>query len=171
MLRIEEICTNVDDDFRDHLLEMDDERLRALLADSSALRHLVPMGVSYKEAVIAIYAILDFRAQPPEDTVTEAPKKKRAPRKKKAMAPPDVSPAGETPALPDTPPDVSHAGETPTLTDCLERGRPARIQTEPHSEAQRPVFPPLKPRWRDQAILLVPVALAAAVLAFLLIRH
>ena len=65
MLRIEEIASNVDDDFRDHLLAMDDAKLKALLADSTGLRHLLPMGVSYKEAVAAINAILEFRAQPP----------------------------------------------------------------------------------------------------------
>lgn len=89
MLRIEEIVGNVDDDFRDYLLEMDDAKLRALLADSTALRHLLPMGVSYTEAVTAINAILEYRAQPldaPPDL--PAVKKKRPPRKTAVKARP-----------------------------------------------------------------------------------
>ncbi len=113
MLRIEEIVGNVDDDFRDHLLEMGDERLRALLDDSHALRHLLPLGVSYREAVTAITAILEYRANPPEEPAPPPPKKKRPARKKKvATTEPDPEPEPEPVPVeaPDGPPPSSPAG-------------------------------------------------------------
>jgi hypothetical protein len=105
VLRIEEIVGNVDDDFRDVLLEMDDERLQALLADRRALSDMRPVGISHRDAQAIIHAILDFRAQPPSppeprsppDIIIPAeivvpphpitpPPKKRAPRKRRVAA-------------------------------------------------------------------------------------
>jgi hypothetical protein len=114
MLRIEEIVGNVDDDFRDYLLEMDDAKLRALLADSTALRHLLPMGVSYAEAVTAITLILDYRAQPPDvpPPAAAALKKKRAPRKAAAKAKPSPPPSPLPPPEPDPTPEPSTMPES-----------------------------------------------------------
>lgn len=161
MLRIEEICTNVDDDFRDHLLAMDDGRLNALLADSTALRHLLPLGVSYKEAVAAITAILEFRAQPPEEPEPEPARAKRAPRKK---APP-VPRAGEEIVPPD-----------PRVEAAAEPAPVAPVPAPPPIPVSSPCddrlsLPPLKLRWRDRIILVLPVALAAAVLVSLMIKR
>ena len=195
MLRIEEICTNVDDDFRDHLLELDDDKLRALLADSTALRHLLPMGVSYKEAVTAITAIMAFRAQPPEDippppAITEPEKKKRAPRKKKPV------PQAPSPTLPRQAEGGGSVESQRLLTaegggsaECQRlltaEDAPKLEQPEPKPviaslpPAPRPLppphdhlaLPPLKQRWRDHAILVIPMVLALAVLVILLIKR
>ncbi|MDO8607995.1 MAG: hypothetical protein Q7R40_15785 [Phaeospirillum sp.] len=164
MLRIEEIVGNVDDDFRDHLLEMDDGRLRALLADSQTLRHLLPMGVSYKEAVTAINAILDYRALPPEEQALPLPpKKKRAPRKKKAAV-------VEAP-LPPFPEDEGRdEGEPPPGPEPEPEPEPEPPPEPEEAPTERLTLPTLRPRRRDHVILLLPVILAAVLVVLLLTR-
>jgi hypothetical protein len=178
MLRIEEIVGNVDDDFRDYLLEMDDAKLHALLADSQTLRHLLPMGVSYREAVTVINAILEYRAQPPEETRPPPPvKKARAPRKKKTTPPPLEALTDPVPeATPPPPPPAEEAPEpkppSPPLPEGEGRGegkapRPLDSLPEP---APPMSLPRLKPRLRDHVILVLPVMLAAALVILLLSR-
>ena len=195
MLRIEEIVGNVDDDFRDHLLEMDDTKLRALLADSQTLRHLLPMGVSYREAVTVINAILEYRAPPPEEAPAPAPpaaKKPRAPRKKKPVPEAQAQPVPEEAILP-PPPQAEEPSEmkAPPLPEPSATPEPepepepvlpplpegeGRAERELASPAPEPVpehpesLPPLKPRWRDHIILILPVMLAAALVILLLSR-
>lgn len=61
MLRIEEIAGAMDDDFRDALDDMDDERLGGLRADKAALDRLRPVGVSHREALAMIESIMAAR--------------------------------------------------------------------------------------------------------------
>lgn len=65
MLRIEEIAGAMDDDFRDALDGMDDERLAALKADKKSLDWLRPVGVSHREAMAMIESIMAARLAPP----------------------------------------------------------------------------------------------------------
>ena len=170
MLRIEEIVGNVDDDFRDHLLEMDDAKLRGLLDDSQTLRHLLPMGVSYREAVTVITAILEYRAQPPEEAPPPVTvKKPRAPRKKKA-APIPSDPVPEP--VPPPPPQAEDRSEMEAppppepLPAPVTMPEPAPSPAPDHPMA----LPTLRPRWRDHVILVLPVMLAAALVILLLSR-
>jgi len=157
MLRIEEIVGNVDDDFRDYLLEMADERLHVLLADSQMLRHLLPLGVSYREAVTAINAILEYRAQPPSAPPPPARKKRAARKRKAAAAKPDPEPEPESPEPQPHPEERSVSKDE---AECSE------TDTFPEHVA----LPPLRPRRRDNLILLLPVLVAAALVVLLLTR-
>ena len=186
MLRIEEIVGNVDDDFRDHLLGMDDGRLRALLADSHALRHLLPLGVSYREAVTAIDAILDYRANPPEPPpAPPQPAKKKLTARQKKVPPPEPEPEPARvaeaaviasipePDAPLAPPDEGHIPrqEEPTATiGEMQVTPPPPVEIEPKPPEEHVTLPPLHPRRRDNIILLLPIIIAAVLVILLLVR-
>ena len=150
----------MDDDFRDYLLEMADERLHVLLADSQMLRHLLPLGVSYREAVTAINAILEYRAQPPSAPPPPA-RKKRAPRKKKAAA---VKPDPEPDPKLENPEPRPHAFRSEGVS------KDGAEFSETDAFPEHVALPPLRPRRRDNLILLLPVLAAAALVVLLLAR-
>ncbi|OAN44269.1 hypothetical protein [Magnetospirillum moscoviense] len=71
MLRIEEIVGAMDDDFRDALEALTDERLAELAGNKRALDQYRPVGVSHTEAMAMIAYIQEIRANPPPEPVPE----------------------------------------------------------------------------------------------------
>ncbi|MGE5547929.1 MAG: hypothetical protein ACM33T_13580 [Solirubrobacterales bacterium] len=120
MLRIEEIVGCMDDEFRYALDQLDGATLAGLRNDQAALRRMRPVGISHREAVAMIDAILEARAKaaqrppkaPPRRRPTAPGARKRA---EAAPAPAPDQPRAETPVaeVPMPPPPLLLAGPAP----------------------------------------------------------
>jgi hypothetical protein len=140
MLRIEEIVGAMDDEFRYALDALTDERLLALKENPPHLRRLRPVGVSQREALAMIQAILDARArtalrharQTRRRTMLGSRRSRRA-RMPALPTPPASSPPAPAivpPAvIPPTAPSPAMAEEAPPAplpgTDRIETGNEA----------------------------------------------
>ncbi|CAA7620288.1 conserved hypothetical protein [Magnetospirillum sp. LM-5] len=170
MLRIEEIVGAMDDDFRDALEALTDERLAELAGNKRALDQYRPVGVSHTEAMAMIAYIQEIRANPPPEPVPEptpeptpAPTPEPTPEPTTAPTPePEPAPTA-TPApapVPSSCPGLPPASAEPWITPEGDEIIPA---AEPEADATKQSPLPL-------GAAALAAGLAAALLALFALR-
>lgn len=181
MLRIEEIETTIDDDFRELLHGLADSDLEVLLEDSARLRRVRPVGVSSQEARQYVRDVMDFRRRKAEQAARREAERlarnerRRAQRaearrraKEEAAAPP---PAVFFPVIwlppvtrADEPEVMEAVFEPETDVPAAPEPEPALSAAEPVPEAAPPAPMPPSARFRLWPFAVAAVMVAAAAL-------